>query len=913
MPNEPLISQTTAAFVKPPKPLQITGNNVSTSWKSWIQQYRWFATAAELEMKSAQIQVATFMSSIGADAVNVFNSFSLGPEEKKDIKIIEQRFEDYFAPKISVTFERYKFNTLYQNEGETFEEYFTKIKNQAKKCEFGQIEDSLLRDKIVVGIGNDSVREKLLSEDDIDLAKAIKICRASEMATQQLKELHKNDDMKVDAIRKYAKPKSFKKTSSNEQTAITYDCKRCGRQHESRNCPAFNSKCRNCQRRGHYSKFCFQNKRNGTKLVNSLQQNMSAESDSDSDLLVLTVRTSETNKDGKDNWYEEITIDKKKIKFKLDTAAQCNVIPLSVLDKGQQKYIQSVNNKLIAFGGAKIDVHGEIFLTCIVRNKKYNASFFVVKDFPNLEPLLGKNDCERFSLILRVNEVMFDKQIFDGLGKVKNFIYDIDLVENPSFEHYAPRRIPHALKEAVKKEIDNMVKLGVLVKTDEITPAVSPMVIVKQKGKIRLCIDPTDINKNIQRRYHPLNTIDEITANIKNSKWFTLLDCKKGFWQIEVSERTQKYLTMATPWGRYSFRRLPFGLASAPEVYQNLMSQLLEHMPNTEVSMDDILIHAVTKEQLERQTAEVMDILSKLGLKLNKEKCIFNVNKVKFLGHILTSDGIAPDPQKVSAINQLKIPENKVELQRILGMATYLSKFITNFSEITAPLRHLLKKDVEWCWLPQHESAFKKLKDAFSSTPLLRYYDPNLDVKLQVDASKYSVGAALLQNDQPVAYASKALTKAQQNYAQIEKEATAIRFACEKFHEYIYGKKLTIETDHKPLETIFKKPLYSAPQRLQSILLYVMPYSPHVVYRKGSEIKLADTLSRDCLNKQTHAEEKLVEVHVVSNFTTTTKERIKRETANDTNLRTLQTFILKHSYLLQFCAFFLTWNQYQNH
>lgn len=199
-----------------------------------------------------------------------------------------------------------------------------------------------------------------------------------------------------------------------------------------------------------------------------------------------------------------------------------------------------------------------------------------------------------------------------------------------------------------------------------------------------------------------MKTLEEITAKIAGSTIFSKLDCKKGFWQIKLSERTQKYLTFATPWGRYSCIKLPFGLCSAPEVFQQIMTMLLTGIEKAEASMDDILIYAANKNELEKTTAEVIERINNAGLTLNKEKCEFQVPKIKFLGHMLSEQGVEIDPEKVEAINKLREPENKKELQRIIGMVTYLAKFIPNLSEITQPLRSdFVTKIPVWfdcCW-----------------------------------------------------------------------------------------------------------------------------------------------------------------------------------------------------------------------
>lgn len=443
-----------------------------------------------------------------------------------------------------------------------------------------------------------------------------------------------------------------------------------------------------------------------------------------------------------------------------------------------------------------------------VKGKRSNLTYKVVD--LDVTPVLGEASCVQMNLIKRVETVGIENDIFKGLGCFKDFEYELDFKPDAKFDIRPARMIPHKLRDEVKMELDNMVKMGVIVKQEEPTPVVSNLVVVRKNKKIRLCLDPTDVNRNILRRHYPLRTVEEIAARIGNSTWFTILDCKKGFWQVKVAEASQKYLTFGTPWGRYSCKRLPFGLASAPEVFQNLITTLLEGMTNTDVSMDDILIYATSEEQLRELTTEVMNRLHQAGLKLNKEKCCFAKRSVKFLGHIVSDTGLKPDPEKIEAIRRLKVPENKKQLQRLIGMVTYLSKFITNLSQVTVPLRVLLQKDVVWYCSHEQQAAFEQIKQQLCVLPTLKFYDVNKRNVLSVDCSSHSMGAVLLQDGRPIAYASKALTSTQQNYPQIEKEAFAIRFGCQKFHSYVFGKPVTIETDHQPLESFFKKPLDKA-------------------------------------------------------------------------------------------------------
>ena len=223
---------------------------------------------------------------------------------------------------------------------------------------------------------------------------------------------------------------------------------------------------------------------------------------------------------------------------------------------------------------------------------------------------------------------------------------------------------------------------------------------------------------------------------------------------------------------------------------------------------------------------------------------------MSFIGHVATADGLRVDPDKVKAIRDMPAFTGKAGVQRPLGMVQYLSKFLPNLSDMTKPLRELTQQDVKWCWKDAHITAPSQLKEAVTCSPVLRYYSLSDEVTLQCNASKSGLGAALLQNGQPVAYASRALTPAETRYAQIEKQLLAIIVPCEKFDTYIYGGHVvTVETDHKPLEIIARKGLNSAPQRLQRMLLRLQRYNLEIRYKKGKEMFLADTLSRAFLPK----------------------------------------------------------------
>ena len=251
-----------------------------------------------------------------------------------------------------------------------------------------------------------------------------------------------------------------------------------------------------------------------------------------------------------------------------------------------------------------------------------------------------------------------------------------------------------------------------------------------------------------------------------------------------------------------------------------------------------------------------------VNLKLNKSKINLRKTEVKFMGHVVTNQGLKPDPDKVKAVEAMPRPTCKKELSSLLGFVNYLSKFLPRLSEVAQPLRELTAKEAQYLWSPQHEAAFTDIKQLVGNHPVLKFYDPQAEVTLQCDASEYGLGATLLQNGLPVAFASRTLSRTERNYAQIEKECLATVFGYQRFDQYLARKeKICVASDHKPLQAIFKKPIHSAPCRLQRMLLRLLRYNLDVHYKRGSQMFIADHLFRATVN-QGEETEKLDEFQI---------------------------------------------------
>ena len=376
------------------------------------------------------------------------------------------------------------------------------------------------------------------------------------------------------------------------------------------------------------------------------------------------------------------------------------------------------------------------------------------------------------------------------------------------------------------------------------------VVVPKSNQKVRICVDLTHLNKSVRRERHPLPAVEQSLAQLAGACVFSTLDANSGFWQIPLDRDSALLTTFITPFGRYCFHHLPFGITSAPEHFQRRMSEILSDLEGVVCMMDDVLVHGQTSEEHDKRLEKVLQRLQEAGLTLNKQKCHFSQTQVKFLGQIIDRDGVHPDPDKVRAIQEFYQPKNVSDVRRFLGMCNHLSKFSPNLAEKTKPLRELLNKKNHWVWEQPQRTAFKEVKDALITSPILSLFDQTRETVVSADASSYGLGAVLLQRQpdgqlKPILYISRSLTSTEQRYAQIEKEALAFTWACERFSDYLLGMQFHIHTDHKPLVPLFGvKNLDELPIRVQRFRLRMMRYRFTISHVPGTSLQVADALSR---------------------------------------------------------------------
>jgi len=851
--------------------------DLPTAWKTFRQHVQ-FTFDGPLKAKNEETKCNYLMLWVGDKGCDIYSTWNLQQAEAKVLQTYYDRFDNYVRPKSNKLYARYKFTTRKQSEAETFEQFVTDLRLLIKDCDYQQ-RDEMLRDQIVFAVKSAKIREKLISEgSDLTLEKAVDIARTYELSKQQVKSMN-GEDSSIHALNRKptARVQTSKAKGEHSKSTKYYqpernkrdrNCGKCGRNHRrNERCPAEGKQCNKCFKMNHFASVCKTKSpqsrdARGKKKIHTVSE---TDTSSDDEFYVGTIDTPIHTIDN--TWYETLKINDQPIRIQIDTGAKCNVMSAKTF---MQLNIDVIKTKpdtsLKSYSGHSIKPKYAVNLPCTYKNKKSIVKFYIVDI--NATTVLGGKASSYFGLIKRlytvqteenelidsneINEIPKDiknkyADVFKGIGCIPGeHAITIDSTVKPVV--HAPRKIPLALKDKVRDELKRMEENDIIVKQTEPTAWVNSMVtVIKPNNKVRICIDPKDLNRAIKRPHYPLKTIEEVIANMPEAKVFSKIDAVNGFWQLKLTDESSKLCTFNTPFGRYRFKRLPFGINSASEVFQKAMSEMFDDIEGAVSIIDDVLIWGKDLQEDDERLQQVLGRVRENNLKLSPGKCEFRKNRISYVGHVLTSEGVVPDPEKIRAVEAMNPPENKTELHTFLGFIAYLTKFIPNMSEVSAPLRLLLEKNTSWHWDEQQQSSFQKLKLMATNSPVLRYFDPKLPLTLSVDASQKGLGAVILQEGKPIAYASRALTTCQQRYAQIEKETLAIVYGCQKFHQYIYGRKVTVETDHKPLQAIFRKPLYQTPPRLQRLLLILQKYDLDIGYKPGKLMFIADHLSRNFL------------------------------------------------------------------
>ena len=676
-------------------------------FSAYMERVKLFFTANAI---AEDKQVAHFLTIVGSKTYALLRNLvapTLPQDKSWDdlVAILKQHYE----PKPLVIAERFHFHKRNQAVGESIAEYMAELRKLSTHCEFGTYLNEALRDRLVCGIREVDTQRKLLAVVDLTLKKAMEMAQGAEAAMKNSRSL-KEGETRVNLVNKV--------------------CRHCGKtSHQEKDCRYKDADCHNCGKHGHIAPICRSKPSTKAKPTPSKPKEprhpkkgaarptkyLAAEGEPkgpDTEFLPLHHVGGANTPPIKVPLY----INGVEHYFELDTGASVTIMPQEVCRKLFPRGTMMRKSSLLlkTYSGESIPVLGELDVDVQYEQQQHKLRLAVVAgEGPSL---LGRDWLNHVKLNWREIKAMsthaagswecllekYGELFADDVGNIESFtakLY-VDPTVPPKF--FKPRTLPYALRGPVGEKLDQLERDGILEKVTHSEWATPIVAVAKADGGVRLCGDfSVTVNPALQVDSYPLPKAEDLFATLAGGKKFSKLDLSQAYLQLALDPDATEYCTINTHQGLYRFNRLPFGIASAPAIFQRVMDTILQGLPGTICYIDDILLTAASEEEHFRLLEEVLRRLRAENIRMKRSKCYFMRDSVEYLGHIVDANGLHATPEKIAAIERAPRPQNVTQLRSFLGLLNYYRKFLPNLAATIQPLNDLLQKDKKTLELDQ--------------------------------------------------------------------------------------------------------------------------------------------------------------------------------------------------------------------
>ena len=866
----------------PPLDLKGSSSQVAERWRQWKRSYQYYIDGKGIT--NASRKKAQLLHLAGMEVQDIYEDLpDPGPvnaDQDNEYIVCLRKLDAHFRAEDNVPYERHVFRQLAPTQGETADKFMVRLRKQARHCNFGGALEENLRDQLIEKLPDVELKKKLLEVNNITLDAAMDKVRKWEASREQASQMVAPNQ----EVGKGTNVVEEKSGHGSKAKSVCFNCGKEGHFAQSKICPARGRKCSKCGKYGHFASCCKggrnlkSGKQDTTQQQGGRQQRRGKgrqtnvvedfEQSGEDDTFAFTIEEQTCALSNSVEPVISVNIGGISREVLIDSGSASNLISKDTVQElkhqGLKIELQPCTKRLYAYGGREVEVEGRFQTEVSVSKAKIVADFIVVKTgrcllgystatelgILHVDPAgtRGTGDCNTIDDNFVGQLKTKYPSVFHGIGKLKD--YRLKLHVDPSVTPVVQkmRRVPFSLKDKVTVKVNELLEKDIIEKVEVPTAWVSPVVVApKASGDIRLCVDMRRANEAITRERLPIPTIDEVLESLNGSGVFSKLDLRWGFHQIELDPDSRDITAFATHDGIFRYKRLSFGVNAAPEKYQHIITQSMAGLQGVANIADDLIVHGRDTEEHDKNLHSVLQRLSEKQLTVNAEKCTFRMNRVVFMGLLLSKHGVGPTEEKVRAVAEASQPQTPSEVRSFLGLVGFSARFLPDFATTADPLRKLARKGEPFVWSKEQEQSFQKLKSQVASAPVLAYFDKDAPTRVIADASPVGLGAVLVQEkngeSRAVCYASRSLSQVERRYSQTEKEALALVWACERFHLYLYGlPQFDLVTDHEALKVIYSRK--SKPSaRIERWVLRLQPYNYQVCY-VPSRKNIADALSR---------------------------------------------------------------------